>query len=192
VILHSAALLAPWAASLFLLQVWALLSLSSIQTLFHSALGSHRFCTHICFILKSVNIILITVICNFSCPPIRYISSTSFTYQWNQQVAPVSKIIYPCKTLYGSWWWTERPSETVAYHLHHLHISETNKLHLFLKSFILVKHSTTPDDGRKDHPKHVQCFMRINKFEKQVHLVGFTIGIYYDAQTYECQMYHQH
>jgi hypothetical protein len=40
--------------------------------------------------------------------------------------------------------------------------SKTNKIHLFLKLFIL---------------------------EKQVHLVGINIGIYYDARTYERQIY---
>jgi hypothetical protein len=32
--------------------------------------------------------------------------------------------------------------------------------------------SQTPDDGRKDRPKHVECWFKINKFEKLVHLVG--------------------
>jgi len=45
-----------------------------------------------------------------------------------------------------------------------------------------------PDDGQKDRPKHVECYSKINKFEKLVHLVGFTIEIYYDAWTYERQM----
>jgi hypothetical protein len=52
---------------------------------------------------------------------------------------------------------------------------------------LLYVQSCTPDDGRKDRPKHVQCYAEINKFEKLVHLVGFTIGIYYDAGTYERQ-----
>jgi len=30
--------------------------------------------------------------------------------------------------------------------------------------------------------------LKINKYVKQVHLVGFTIGIYYDARTYERQI----
>jgi hypothetical protein len=42
-----------------------------------------------------------------------------------------------------------------------------------------------PDDGRKDRPKHVQRFTRINKLRQGVHLVGCTVGIYYDARTYE-------
>ena len=34
----------------------------------------------------------------------------------------------------------------------------------------------TPDDGRKDRPKHVEFYSK-NKFEKLVHLVGFTIHV---------------
>ena len=33
--------------------------------------------------------------------------------------------------------------------------------------------SYAPDDGRKDRPKHVQCYFKINKFVKLVHLVCF-------------------
>jgi hypothetical protein len=57
--------------------------LSVAFRLFHSTLGSQKFCKHICFILKSVNIILITFICNFCCPPIRYISAlVDFQHEW--------------------------------------------------------------------------------------------------------------
>jgi hypothetical protein len=51
----------------------------------------------------------------------------------------------------------------------------------------LAVQSSTPDDGRKDRPKHVQCYAKINKFEKLVRLFGFSIGMYYDARTYERQ-----
>ena len=54
---------------------------------------------------------------------------------------------------------------------------------------MLYVQSWTPGGGRKDRPKHVECYYKINKFEKQVHLVGFTIEIYYDARTYERQNY---
>ena len=37
--------------------------------------------------------------------------------------------------------------------------------------------SSTPDDRRKDRPKHVPCHSKINKFYTLVHLVGFTIEI---------------
>jgi hypothetical protein len=43
-------------------------------------------------------------------------------------------------------------------------------LFLYLKSW-------APDDGRKDHPKHVECYARINNWRKQVYLVGFTVGM---------------
>jgi len=36
---------------------------------------------------------------------------------------------------------------------------------------------TVSDDGRKDRPKHMECLSKINKLEKLVHLVGFTIRI---------------
>jgi hypothetical protein len=40
---------------------------------------------------------------------------------------------------------------------------------------LLYVQSLTPDYGQKDRPKHVHCYSKINKFEKLVHLVGFTI-----------------
>ena len=39
---------------------------------------------------------------------------------------------------------------------------------------LLYVQSWNPDDGRKDRPKHVECYSKINKFEKLVRLVGFT------------------
>ena len=50
---------------------------------------------------------------------------------------------------------------------------------------MLYVQTQTLDDGRKDRPKHVQRYSKINKFEKLVHLVGFTIEIYYDARRFE-------
>jgi len=35
----------------------------------------------------------------------------------------------------------------------------------------------SPDDGRRDSPKHVECHSQINKFDTLVHLHSFTIGI---------------
>ena len=43
--------------------------------------------------------------------------------------------------------------------------------------WLLYVQSCTPDDGRKDRPKHVECYSKINKFDTLVHLVGFTIEI---------------
>jgi len=40
---------------------------------------------------------------------------------------------------------------------------------------LLYVQSCTPDDGRKDRPKHVECYSKINKFEKLAHLVRFTM-----------------
>jgi len=48
--------------------------------------------------------------------------------------------------------------------------------------------SLTPDDGRKDRPKHVECYSNKNKFETLMRLVGFSIEIYYDARPYERQI----
>jgi len=47
----------------------------------------------------------------------------------------------------------------------------------------LYVQSCTPDDGRKDHPKHVEWYS-IN-WKKIVHLVGFTMKIYHDARSHE-------
>ena len=45
----------------------------------------------------------------------------------------------------------------------------------------------TPDDGQSNCPKHVEYYSK-NKFEKLVHLVGFIIRIYHDAQSPERQI----
>jgi hypothetical protein len=44
---------------------------------------------------------------------------------------------------------------------------------------LLYVQSWTPDDGRKHRPKHVQCYSKLKKFETLVHLVGFTIEMYF-------------
>ena len=62
----------------------------------------------------------------------------------------------------------------------------SSQLYLFDICLLLYVQSWTHDDGRKDRPKHVECYCKIkNKFETLVHLVGFTIEIYYDARPYE-------
>jgi hypothetical protein len=48
---------------------------------------------------------------------------------------------------------------------------------------------STPDDGQRNCPKHVELYFK-NKFEKLVHLVGFIIKIYHDARSSACQIYH--
>jgi len=40
--------------------------------------------------------------------------------------------------------------------------------------------------GQRNCPKHVEFYSK-NKFEKSIHLVGFTIRIYYDARSPERQ-----
>ena len=52
---------------------------------------------------------------------------------------------------------------------------------------MLYVQSSTADDGRKDHPKHVECYFKIkyNRFKKLVHLVGFTVEIYDDVRSYD-------
>jgi len=62
----------------------------------------------------------------------------------------------------------ERPSET----------GRSRLQYLFDIYLLLYIQSRSPDDGRKDRPKHVQCYSKINKFEKLVHLVGFTMEKY--------------
>ena len=63
-------------------------------------------------------------------------------------------------------------------------------LHIYLWNRTLHVHvhsTTTPDDGQKTCLKHVEFYSK-NKFEKLVHLVGFIIRIYHDAQSSECQV----
>ena len=46
----------------------------------------------------------------------------------------------------------------------------------------------TPDDGQRNCPKHIEFYSK-NKFEKLVHLVGFIIRIYHDAQSPEQKIF---
>ena len=46
---------------------------------------------------------------------------------------------------------------------------------LFDLNLKLYVQSYTLDDGRKDRPKHIESYFKINKFVQLVHLVGFTI-----------------
>ena len=52
--------------------------------------------------------------------------------------------------------------------------------------YCCVYSEKTPDDGQRDCPKHVEFYSK-NKLEKLVHLVGFIIRIYHDAQSPEHQ-----
>jgi hypothetical protein len=46
----------------------------------------------------------------------------------------------------------------------------------------------TPDDEQRNCPKHAE-FHSKNRFEKLVHLFGFTIRIYHDARSHERQIH---
>jgi len=48
------------------------------------------------------------------------------------------------------------------------------------------RNKTLHVDGERNRPKHVEFYSK-NKFEKLVHLVGFIIRIYHDAQSPERQ-----
>jgi hypothetical protein len=50
----------------------------------------------------------------------------------------------------------------------------------------LLESCIAPNDGQRNCPKHVE-FHSKNKFEKLVHLVGFIVRIYHDAQSHERQ-----
>ena len=49
---------------------------------------------------------------------------------------------------------------------------------------LLYVQCKTPDDGQRNCPKHVEYYSK-NKFEKLVHLVGFSIRIYHDSRSPE-------
>jgi hypothetical protein len=49
---------------------------------------------------------------------------------------------------------------------------------------LLCLHLITPDDGKRNCPKHVEFYSK-NKFEKLVYLVGFIVRIYHDARSPE-------
>ena len=55
---------------------------------------------------------------------------------------------------------------------------------LYDKYLMLCVQFWTPDDGRKDRPKYVEWYSISSKI---VHLVGFTIEVYYDARSHERQ-----
>jgi len=60
--------------------------------------------------------------------------------------------------------------------------------YLFDKCLLLYVQSWTPDDGRNDRPKHVECHSKINTFENLVHLVGFTIEVLHEIYYYQLPM----
>ena len=84
------------------------------------------------------------------------------------------KFIYFGKTLYM--FRTVFPSiirSSVLYLQQHAFVEQ-----ILLSAWWRVRDGT-PDNGRKDRPKHEECVSKINKFDTLVDLVGFTIGIIY-------------
>jgi hypothetical protein len=67
----------------------------------------------------------------------------------------------------------------LQFHLMPASKQSTNLHDIYL---ILCVQSWTPDDRRKDRPKHVEWYI-INS--KIVHLVGFTIEIYHDVWSHK-------
>jgi len=65
-----------------------------------------------------------------------------------------------------------------------LQVASKQSMNLYDIHVKLYVQSWTPDDGRKDRPKHVEWYS-INL--KIVHLVGFTVEIYHDAWSHVCQ-----
>jgi len=63
-----------------------------------------------------------------------------------------------------------------------LHVSDSSGIY-----HCCVYSAKTPDDGQRNCPKHVEFYSK-NKFEKLVHLFGFVIRIYCDAQSPEHQI----
>jgi len=57
---------------------------------------------------------------------------------------------------------------------------------LYDRHLLLCVQWKTPDDGQRNCPKHIEFYSK-NKFEKLVHLVGFVIKTYHDAQSLERQ-----
>ena len=59
--------------------------------------------------------------------------------------------------------------------------------YLFDIRLLLCVQSWTPDDGRKDRPKHVECYSSKINLRTLVLLVDFTIEMFYDARPYDRQ-----
>jgi hypothetical protein len=102
-------------------------------------------------------------------------------------------------TVKKSWWWTEELSETcrgwfliyiweisISSCFSYKNLSRCTVWHIPL----LCVHKKTPDDGKRNCPKHVKFYSK-NIFEKLVHLVGFSIRIYHVARSgiYHCRLY---
>ena len=81
-----------------------------------------------------------------------------------------------------SWLLASGHEMKISFHLVPASKQSTNLYDIYLMLYV---QSWTPDDGRKDRPKHVERYL-INS--KIVHLVGFTTEIYDDARPHERQI----
>ena len=72
-------------------------------------------------------------------------------------------------------------------HVVQVMLTEAVSITCMTYTYCCVYSVETPDDGQKTCPKHVEFFSK-NKFQKLVHLAGFTIRIYHDARSSECQI----
>ena len=66
--------------------------------------------------------------------------------------------------------------------VHHQEFFTAHTVNLYDIYHCCVYSEKTPDDGRRNCPKHVEFYSK-NKFQKLVHLVGFIIRIYHDARS---------
>jgi hypothetical protein len=80
-------------------------------------------------------------------------------------------------------WLLASRHEMELFHLMPTSKQSTNLYDIYL---LLCVQSWPSDDGRKDHPKHVEWYS-INS--KIVHIVGFTVEIYHDARSHGHQIY---
>ena len=89
-------------------------------------------------------------------------------------------------TVFNSWRWTERPSETCRVSLQNkiiwyigasgwFYLLASRQQYLFDKCLLLYVQSWTADDGQKDRPKHVECHFKI----KWIWYIGASSWFYY-------------
>jgi hypothetical protein len=60
-------------------------------------------------------------------------------------------------------------------------------MHQFLEIYFILEYTLHVSDGKTNRNAYSIFQNKVN-FKKLVHLVGFTIEIYYDARPYEHQM----
>jgi len=72
-----------------------------------------------------------------------------------------------------------------SFSVHHQEFCTVHTAMAYVIQVLLCVQCKTLDDGQK----HVEFYSK-NKFEKLVHLVGFTIRIYHDARSSERQIWY--